>query len=86
MLAMSRRGEFMTNSDFSRRASLASAFAAATLAWAAKAASAQSAGGQSRSSRRVIIKQELPGEPQREMILVEVTYPPGDGIATAHSS
>jgi quercetin dioxygenase-like cupin family protein len=70
---------FLTRSQFSRRATLASVFAAATLASAAKAASAQSAGGQSRSSRRVIIKQELPGEPQREMMLVEVTYPPGTG-------
>ena len=31
------------------------------------------------SNRREVIKQELPGEPPRELILVEVTYPPGAG-------
>jgi quercetin dioxygenase-like cupin family protein len=28
---------------------------------------------------RTVIKQQLPGEPQRDLILVEVTYPPGTG-------
>jgi quercetin dioxygenase-like cupin family protein len=32
-----------------------------------------------KSTRRDVIKQELPGEPQRELTLVEVTYPPGTG-------
>jgi quercetin dioxygenase-like cupin family protein len=30
-------------------------------------------------TRRDVIKQELPGEPRRDIILVEVTYPPGTG-------
>jgi quercetin dioxygenase-like cupin family protein len=53
--------------------------AAAGFVSAVKTASAQQSDAQSRSSRRVVIKQELPGQPQREMILVEVTYPPGTG-------
>ena len=32
-----------------------------------------------KSSRRDVIKQTLPGEPPREITLVEVTYPPGTG-------
>jgi quercetin dioxygenase-like cupin family protein len=31
------------------------------------------------STRRDVIKQELPGEPPRELSLVEVTYPPATG-------
>jgi quercetin dioxygenase-like cupin family protein len=31
------------------------------------------------STRRAVIKQKLPGEPARELTLVEVTYPPGVG-------
>ena len=30
-------------------------------------------------TRRDVIRQELPGEPQRNIILVEVTYPPATG-------
>lgn len=30
-------------------------------------------------TRRNVIKQELPGDPPREMLLLEVTYPPGTG-------
>jgi hypothetical protein len=30
-------------------------------------------------TRRDVIRQELPGEPQRDITLVEVTYPPGTG-------
>jgi quercetin dioxygenase-like cupin family protein len=30
-------------------------------------------------TRRAVIKQELPGEPPRDLSLVEVTYPPGTG-------
>ena len=30
-------------------------------------------------TRRNVIRQGLPGEPQRDIILVEVTYPPGTG-------
>ena len=31
------------------------------------------------STRREVIKQRLPGEPERDITLVEVTYPPGTG-------
>jgi quercetin dioxygenase-like cupin family protein len=68
----------MTRSRFSRRAALASTLAAALVS-AAKTASAEQTGDPSRSNRRVVIKQKLPGEPQREMLLVQVTYPPGTG-------
>jgi quercetin dioxygenase-like cupin family protein len=30
-------------------------------------------------TRRDVISQELPGEPRRDIILIEVTYPPGTG-------
>jgi len=33
----------------------------------------------SASSRRVVIKQPLPGNPERQLTLVEVVYPPGQG-------
>jgi quercetin dioxygenase-like cupin family protein len=42
-------------------------------------AAAQPAPAASASSRRPVIKQRLPGEPAREITLVEVTYPPGTG-------
>ena len=32
-----------------------------------------------KSSRRDVIKQTLPGDPPREMTMVEVSYPPGTG-------
>jgi quercetin dioxygenase-like cupin family protein len=35
--------------------------------------------GSQGSGRRSVIKQDLPGEPQREISLVEVTYAPGEG-------
>ena len=47
---------------------------AATLPAAAESAPAGSA-----STRRDVINQRLPGEPQRDITLVEVTYPPGTG-------
>jgi len=42
-------------------------------------AAAQPAPAASASSRRPVIKQRLPGEPARDITLVEVTYPPGTG-------
>jgi quercetin dioxygenase-like cupin family protein len=42
-------------------------------------AAAQPAPAASASSRRDVIKQRLPGEPARDITLVEVTYPPGTG-------
>ncbi len=41
----------------------------------------QSGGG---SGRRDVIKQRLPGEPPREITLVEVTYAPGEGSPAHH--
>ena len=32
-----------------------------------------------RATRRDVIEQALPGEPARDITLVEVTYPPGEG-------
>ena len=42
-------------------------------------ASAQQTAGSGASSRRDVIKRELPGELPRVLSLVEVTYPPGAG-------
>jgi quercetin dioxygenase-like cupin family protein len=54
---------------------------AAALAASGSVAIAQSPDVQSakRSSRREVIKQRLPGDPAREISLVEVEYPPGTG-------
>src|SRR5262249_3178230 len=49
---------------------------AATLPSAAAAQSAPAGGA---STRRDVIKQRLPGGPERDITLVEVTYPPGTG-------
>lgn len=70
----------MANTDVSRRffnrASLAALLttAAASLDGAALAQPAAAT-----ASRRDVTKQRLPGEPARDLILVEVTYPPGTG-------
>ena len=42
-------------------------------------AAAQPIPERSASTRRDVIKQQLPGEPERDITLVEVTYPPGTG-------
>ena len=42
-------------------------------------AAAQPVPERSASPRRDVIKQRLPGEPERDITLVEVTYPPGTG-------
>jgi quercetin dioxygenase-like cupin family protein len=52
---------------------------AAALDSVAGTASAQSRATPAASTRRDVIKQELPGEPSRDLVLVEVTYPPGTG-------
>jgi quercetin dioxygenase-like cupin family protein len=49
---------------------------AATAAPSLAGPSAQQRTGTGASGRREIIRQQLPGEPARELILVEVTYPP----------
>jgi quercetin dioxygenase-like cupin family protein len=46
---------------------------------AASPAAAHSAPAGSGSTRRDVIKHRLPGEPERDITLVEVTYPPGTG-------
>ena len=70
----------MTGSGLARRnfnrASLASLLTAAASAGAAAAAQQGPASGS--STRRDVIKQELP---PRDLILLEVTYPPGTGSA-----
>ena len=43
------------------------------------ATSAQPGAASGMSTRREVIKQELPGEPARDLSLVEVSYPPGTG-------
>jgi quercetin dioxygenase-like cupin family protein len=65
---LSRRG-------FNRAAIISMPMVAAAMS-EGRVASAQQAGA---STRRVVIKQQLPGEPKRDLILVEVTYPPGTG-------
>jgi quercetin dioxygenase-like cupin family protein len=72
-----------TSSRISRRSfnhvSLASLFAAAAATSVGGTASAQHQAAPGSSARRDVIRQELPGEPARDIILVEVTYPPGTG-------
>jgi quercetin dioxygenase-like cupin family protein len=60
-------------------ASLVSLLTAATAASVAGPASAQPPATPGTSRRRDVIKQELPGEPAREISLIEVTYQPGAG-------
>ena len=44
-----------------------------------RAAAARPAAAGGASTRREVITQRLPGEPKRDITLVEVTYPPGTG-------
>jgi quercetin dioxygenase-like cupin family protein len=67
----------LSRRSFSRN-SLASLLAAAAAGSVARTASAQQR-ATAASTRRDVIKQELPGEPSRDLVLVEVTYPPGTG-------
>lgn len=59
------------------RASVATLVAVAVASRSTEADAAE-AGAQA-SSRREVIKQRLPGEPAREITMVEVVYPPGTG-------
>jgi quercetin dioxygenase-like cupin family protein len=56
---------------------LASALAALALGATGDLASAQTPATGAEVGRRQVIKQLLPGAPDRELILIEVTYPPG---------
>ena len=60
------------------RASLMSLLAAAAATCVDEAA-AQPRAPATGQSRREVIKQELPGEPARELLLIEVGYAPGAG-------
>ena len=51
----------------------------ALLAASNSTASFAASEGSAKSSRRDVIKQTLPGDPPREITLVEVNYPPGTG-------
>jgi quercetin dioxygenase-like cupin family protein len=72
------RGAGVTRRNFNRT-SLVSLLTAAATASAGAAAAAQQEPASGSSTRRDVIKQELPGEPPRNLILIEVTYPPGTG-------
>ena len=74
--------------DFNR-ASIAALLAAVAAGRSpdANAQPQQTASGTKQSSRRDVIKQRLPGDPARDITLVEVTYPPGTGSpAHAHAN
>jgi quercetin dioxygenase-like cupin family protein len=68
--ALVTRRDFSQNSLLSLLAAIALPLESRSLAGAASA---------SASSRRVVIKQPLPGNPERQLTLVEVVYPPGQG-------
>src|SRR6516165_7672143 len=61
------------------RASLISLLTSATATSVGGLASAQQPTAPGASTRRDVIKQELPGEPSRVLSLVEVTYGPAAG-------
>jgi quercetin dioxygenase-like cupin family protein len=63
---------------------LTSALAAFAVSAAAPAAFAQTQAAGGGSSVRQVIRQALPGEPERELILTEVTYPPG-AVSAPHT-
>ena len=73
----------MTNPTVSRRcfnrASLIALMAAVAGTSFGAEASAQRQTPSKTSTRRNVIKQELPGEPPRDLTLVEVSYPPAAG-------
>lgn len=58
------------------REALAAWVAAVAVAGAGTAGAGPATGA---ASRREVIRQALPGEPPRDISLVEVTYPPGAG-------
>ncbi|MCC8980861.1 cupin domain-containing protein [Bradyrhizobium acaciae] len=70
----------MPRRDFNR-ASIAALLAVVAAGRSSNADAQQqhAASGTRQSSRRDVIKQDLPGNPARVITLVEVTYPPGTG-------
>jgi quercetin dioxygenase-like cupin family protein len=72
----------MTKLTVTRRSLNRTALASALLAIAAVPRDGEAAAEEGASSKptiRDVIKQILPGDPPRELTLVEVTYPPGTG-------
>jgi quercetin dioxygenase-like cupin family protein len=65
--------EFVTRREFNHNSFLS------LLAAIAFPLESQSVRAAATSSRRVVIKQLLPGSPERQITLVEVVYPPGMG-------
>ncbi len=61
------------------RVSVLSLLAAVASTSRSIAASARTGSMSSSGNRREILRQKLPGEPLRETVLIEVTYPPGAG-------
>ncbi|MBV8095712.1 MAG: cupin domain-containing protein [Acetobacteraceae bacterium] len=61
------------------RASLISLLSTAAATFFGGTTAAQKKAAPSASLRREVIKQELPGQPARDLMLVEVTYSPGAG-------
>jgi quercetin dioxygenase-like cupin family protein len=66
----------LTRRDFNR-GSIVSLIAAATAT--SRAEDIDQSASSKAPSRREVIKQQLPGEPPRQLTLVEVLYPPGMG-------
>ena len=71
-------GSSINRRDFNR-ASLMSLMAAAAVTGVHEPASAQPRAPATGAARREVMKQELPGEPPREFLLIEVSYAPGAG-------
>jgi quercetin dioxygenase-like cupin family protein len=80
-MSKSERGSALEKSISRRtfdRASLISLLAEAA-SFPVGMAFAQQRATQGRTTRRNVIEQALPGEPARNITLMEVTYPPGEG-------
>jgi quercetin dioxygenase-like cupin family protein len=69
---------FATNRRGFTSDALASALAALAATATVAPASAQAPAGGRGAGRREVIKQSLPGEPERQLILVEISYAPGE--------
>jgi quercetin dioxygenase-like cupin family protein len=77
---MQPRIDVQTKLTMTRRSFNRTALASALLAIAAVPRDGEAAAEEGASSKlRNVIKQRLPGDPPREITLVEVTYPPGTG-------
>jgi quercetin dioxygenase-like cupin family protein len=71
--------KFNVNRRHFNHDSLVSFLAAAATAALNDTTSAQQRAASVTATRRDVISQEIPGEPPRDLSLVEVTYPPGTG-------